>query len=600
MSETHWFDYVTASDREPNSEEDEIKPLPESTECIPTPQGENGSTIWSLFDHVPPVEAMFSPPEEKYPEPGAEAMFSPPEEKYPEPEAEAMFSLKCINLPRSTNRRRFMEQQIKACGLVGNNWSFEEAIDGQELDSPEKGTYTLANGSPWSYAVTLSEQDTVVDLGILACTLSHVKTILAVQSTYCLIVEDDTFLTMSHLQDDGFDMEHIIQEAPPDWGIIQLGCNKHYTEFFHPWVSADRMYGAYAYLIRRECVHKIRTLLLTPNGTVHVNQSLSGEPHIYADFFVYGLVNKSTDFTTYTHTIFSTYNNKTTLDSTLHVQNTDHHKIATNSLIAKQIENRRSISTSVSMTNVLTVVEVSLCIPCHYQHLASLRILLLSLQLQECQPREVVISISSVPTDLDVPRLEELLQPLAPDIPLRIFVSHTIQYAGTNRNICIEHSLYDILIFIDADDLMYASRIRIVYAIMSGRPGLASLLHSYTRPSTQARSVFYAEMTGEAIYDLHLDWVGSTSIIQIPPGTDGKDGFGLKSNGFGIHNGHPVLRRSRLLQSGLRYTDDQRGQDAIFNRMLLQTLGRSDETMLFINTPLTYYNQDYSSTTFIP
>jgi hypothetical protein len=66
----------------------------------------------------------------------------------------------------------------------------------------------------------------------------------------------------------------------------------------------------------------------------------------------------------------------------------------------------------------------------------------------------------------------------------------------------------------------------------------------------------------------------------------------LKSNGFGIHNGHPILRRSRL--RSIRYTNERRGQDAIFNSTILQTLGRAESTMMIVNIPLTYYLQEYS------
>ena len=103
-------------------------------------------------------------------------------------------------------------------------------------------------------------------------------------------------------------------------------------------------------------------------------------------------------------------------------------------------------------------------------------------------------------------------------------------------------------------------------------------------------------MGGEAIFYLHLEWHGSTPTIPVPK-TAGSDGFGLKSAaGFTIHNGHPILRRSRL--QNIQYTDEKRGQDAIFNREILRTLGRSEATMIMLNTPLTYYLQDRSSTTF--
>jgi GR25 family glycosyltransferase involved in LPS biosynthesis len=505
------------------------------------------------------------------------------------------FTMRCINLPRCSDRRLFIEQQVHASGFI-DKWSFEEAIDGRCLTSVEKGCYVLKDGSVFSFEV---RNQSNTDPCVLGCTLSHLKLITDIQSTYCLVIEDDAFLSMVHLHA-AFDIDDVIQNAPCDWGIIQLGCNQRYINTYRHWVSADRMYGTYAYLIKKECADQLKLVIdANADGTVIIDHKLSGETYVNADFYIYGLVNKSTDFQTYTHNVLSTYNNHTTLDSTLHVESTSRHRLATSNLIVDLLQTRSSIVLQLPTTSTTDVVDASLCIPCHYGHLGTLKTLLLSLHIQDAMPREIVIALSSVPMEIDATQLTTLLQPLVPDCNIRLYVSHDVQYAGTNRNICIKESLYDILIFVDADDLMYSNRIRIVYELMMNRPALASLFHSYMRPeSSLERGAVYAEMLGETIYDLHLDWTGSTSCILVPTGTHGLNGFGLKSNSFCIHNGHPVLRRSRMLQYNLQYTADKRGQDAIFNRRLLQTLGRSDDTMMFINTPLTYYLQDLSSIRF--
>jgi GR25 family glycosyltransferase involved in LPS biosynthesis len=518
------------------------------------------------------------------------------------------FSMKCINLPKSDDRRDFIQQQVEASDFVEENWSFEEAIDGQKLSSGG-GRYCLLDGSIWNYKIPTT---IVVDPLVLGCTLSHLKAITSIQSTYCLVIEDDTFLSLSYLQKDGqFDIDRLVQEAPEDWGIIQLGCNQRCTQEFRPWVSADRMYGTYAYLISKACADEIHSLVVHSDGSVHVDPALSGEIYLNADFFLYGLVNVSTNFRAYTHTVFSTYNNDTTMDSTLHPESTNRHRRATADLIQELLENRFSLSltppssfsTSSSTTQtreLLTTefVDASLCIPCHFGHMKSLRILLLSMQLQSVLTREIVVSVSSAPSDMDADRLKLLLQPLVPDCPLRLSVTQAVQYAGMNRNVCIEQANYDILIFIDADDLMHSNRIQVTYDFMAGHPTLACLLHSYTRPNTPAWTGKYTEMMGRAIYDLNMEWVGSTSTIMIPATTQGFDGFGVRNKGFKVHNGHPVLRRSRLVEKNIRYTHDRRGQDAIFNRTLLLVLGRRDDTMAFVNTPLTYYLQDNSSVNF--
>lgn len=510
----------------------------------------------------------------------------------------ASFSMKCINLPQSGDRRQFIERQVDACGFIDSwDWCFEEAIDGNRLPSSVHGTYQLQNGVVWPYRITGSHQ---ASPSVLGCTLSHVKAMSTVTTDYCLIIEDDAFLSLCHLKDD-FSIDRILADAPPDWGILQLGCNQTTSGRYDKWVSTNKMYGTYAYVIKRACASAVCGQLVASDGTVHLQQHLSGEQYFNADFFLYGLVNLSTTFQTYTHTVFSTYNNTTTMDSTLHTESTARHIVTTDCTISELIRNRLCITltprTQLQVRHA-TAVNASLCIPCHFSHLQSLRVLLLSLHLQTCMTKEIVISVSSIPSEMDATMLTKSLQPLVPDTPLRVFASHATQYAGINRNICIQNSLHDILIFIDADDLMYSDRISSVYKIMESRPLLASLFHSYRRPAAPAKSVTYAELLGTTIFDLHLEGIEPDTTIYIPTETHGKDGYGLKCNGFGIHNGHPVLRRSRLMEHAIWYTDAKRGQDAIFNRTILKCLGRSDDTMMLINVPYTHYCPDNSSTSF--
>jgi hypothetical protein len=116
--------------------------------------------------------------------------------------------------------------------------------------------------------------------------------------------------------------------------------------------------------------------------------------------------------------------------------------------------------------------------------------------------------------------------------------------------------------------------------------------------STKSESIKYKTMMGELIYDLHLELIDSKWVIPVPTDTGGADGFGLKDNGFRIHNGHSILRRSKIYNH-VQYPDGGRGEDAIFNRTVIKTFGRTDDTMMMINTPLSYYLQQYSSVNFL-
>ena len=494
-------------------------------------------------------------------------------------------SIKCIHLVQTHARRSFMLNQVSSVPWA-SRFEFVDAVNGHALQSVDSGVIHDTDGHTMAYKVTRTKPPSRPMLHTeLGTTLSHLRAILAVDTTYGLILEDDVWLAMSHLWNNT-DIMHVIRTAPSDWGLIQLGGSTPFTGEFVEWTSRD--YGAYAYLVRKECIDAFRPFIQDGNG-LHVDQHKSQEDFLYADFFIYGLVKHSTKYSVYAYHILSTYNNTTNMDSTIHTTHTIEHQRRTQQRLKDLLVCNLALprlDCSVVYPVHTTPEPVSLCIPCHYRHLDRLRILLLSVYLQEVAPSEIVIALSSVPTTLH----HASLQALVPYVPLKVIQTPDTRYAGENRNICIHHASHDIVSFIDADDMMHPSRLRIVGAIMSQRPQLATLYHSY---ANDAQFRPFQVLNGDVIYDLNTTMDGSTPYIDVPTDTGGRNGYGMFCNGFRIHNGHVTMRNSKV--GGVRYVDKRRGQDAIFNRTILHTLGRHQDTMCFINQSLSYYLSQYSS-----
>ena len=493
--------------------------------------------------------------------------------------------MKCINLACNTSRRPFIVDQMhaSACSIRSSgSFSFEEGLDPSLFPVPFRlhGRYVFSDQATGAYQVSLPPGLLEIDTAVVASTVSHLKAITTSVAAYCLIIEDTTFLSMTNLID-GFDLDTIVGDAPTDWGMLQISCCGHQMPAYTPWTVAHPSGSTCAYIIRKECADLFRTHLVLPDGTLHLNQPLSGHKGILpsTEYFLHGFVNTSTPFRAYILPVVSCYIVPGTHSS---------RRLNMQSDIAAQVSSRYMVTIN-SASVPGSRVDASLCVPCHYGHLACLKVLLLSLHLQERMVDEIVISFSSVPPQIEVMHLCAILQPLVPDCTLHVCVSHCVLHAGTNRNICMEKSRHDILIFMDADDLMHSNRIRIVYEIMINNPNLASLLHSYARPSKHAsrsvEDVVYSEVKGIELYDSVRDWSGSTSTAQT-------------SSAFDIVHGHPVVRRSRLQPYDIVYTDVRRGEDVLFNQTILKALGRSDDTMMVISTPLTIYLQENSSTAF--
>ena len=143
---------------------------------------------------------------------------------------DATIPLYVINLKRRPDR-------LDACvkRLPGESPIVVEAVDGYRLQS----------------------NDTGLTKGELGCFMSHLKAmrlILESHHSYALVLEDDAVLVPGYLDT----LHTLIKSAPPDFGVISLGCNsvpsKDHMLEVAPGLCVFRdfdLYGAHALLYSR-------------------------------------------------------------------------------------------------------------------------------------------------------------------------------------------------------------------------------------------------------------------------------------------------------------------------------------------------------------
>lgn len=120
---------------------------------------------------------------------------------------------------------------------------------------------------------------------------------------------------------------------------------------------------------------------------------------------------------------------------------------------------------------------ISLGIPCIPKHIIHLEELIINIHEQELLPYEIIISLSET-TKEDGVKLENKLNQIS-NINIRIITSNKKQYAGINRNICSKHCNTELISFIDSDDLMCPSRIKILEEVFN-KYNYDVLYHNYT------------------------------------------------------------------------------------------------------------------------
>lgn len=115
---------------------------------------------------------------------------------------------------------------------------------------------------------------------------------------------------------------------------------------------------------------------------------------------------------------------------------------------------------NIKMSNIVTVG-----IPCIPKHIGHLNELIKNINDQELLPNEIIISLSESNNN-EGNNLEKELNDISIS-PVRVITSEGKKYAGENRNICGKFCNTELITFIDSDDLMCPSRIKILYDLYS-------------------------------------------------------------------------------------------------------------------------------------
>ena len=510
-----------------------------------------------------------------------------------------------INMNRSKDRLESVKKQINFYKI--NNIFRVEGIDGTHINNKRKDTYTFSDESILNFSIIGFNNYSKGELG---ATLSHLNTIKVCYERgdeYSLIIEDDIYFGLIPMWDKS--LTELMNDAPKDWGLLQIYAGNIFIKDINEYKVWDNYHGAVAYLVNRKGMKEIVNNIYINNNTMLINKKLTITNYIQADYIIYNIVNNSGYLKSYTtKSLFIPNNNE--LDSTIHplhqivhlqsseqLLNTyrDHfetyttredyaiklikegyHKIGRDvvKLLPKEIKN-----IDISDT------KLSLGIPCYNKHIPYLYELVESINQQSNYPDEIVISLSSVDNELGN-KVFEKLETLT-NIPIVFIHTYNKQHAGQNRNVCIENSSYDIISFIDADDFMHYQRIEIIKKLMTYYPDLLSLMHGYSYNKKIKNRVYKYEL-GKSIWDRNQK-NGHIPILLCENGQR----CGVYSKFYVVH-GHMTIRRK--VYNKVKYSAQELGEDAIFNKTIVKEFGRSDNTMLHINLVLSLYRRNLSST----
>jgi len=194
-----------------------------------------------------------------------------------------------INLDRSPDRKKFMEDQFKKYNVSSH--TRVDAIDSKLLEFKSVSGKNVFI-SPCK--ITCINNYNNMTNSEIACTLSHLKAIFtAYNMNYenVIICEDDANFSLSKLWD--YKLSDLCNKVPNDWEIIHISSSfkKNYKEIFSVY-NSNVDWSASAYIINRKGMKNILDYSLFPNvilGTINNNKIF---PHRgEADFYLYEIVN---------------------------------------------------------------------------------------------------------------------------------------------------------------------------------------------------------------------------------------------------------------------------------------------------------------------
>lgn len=221
------------------------------------------------------------------------------------------FPILYINLDRSSDRRKFMENQFKDFNIT--NYTRIPAVDGKKINykNGDLGDFKFINNYPENSSTILE----------LACTLSHIR---AIKYAYennlgtVLILEDDADLSLMPYWK--YCPSAIEKMAPNNWELIQLQSIEDNNKIDMNYNFTPQAFGAVAYLINRNGQQKIYNLFF--NNILHITKIKN--TYLVSDSFIFDKLN-TYKISTPLITPFNEY-----LESTVHDNHTSWHNEISN------------------------------------------------------------------------------------------------------------------------------------------------------------------------------------------------------------------------------------------------------------------------------
>lgn len=220
--------------------------------------------------------------------------------------------------------------------------------------------------------------------------------------------------------------------------------------------------------------------------------------------------------------------------------------------------------------------KMSVIIPCIPRDIKHLDRLFKSIHDQNYKPYEIILAISEI-NEKEAHNLEIIFKNKY-NIPLKVISTYKKQYAGANRNRGGKVAKGDILIFMDADDIMYPDKLTITnYIFKKYNPKFFG--HGFTTKSFK-NQIPQRLYFGDYLYDVAKRKSFNGEINNV-------------SRGFfppRCHHGHISVAKDVF--DSIKYREEEqfrRGQDVFFIRDIIKRYGRKKETGVVFNISLTHY-----------
>lgn len=231
-------------------------------------------------------------------------------------------------------------------------------------------------------------------------------------------------------------------------------------------------------------------------------------------------------------------------------------------------------------------LQCSVVIPIIPKHFIYLGKLLTELKNESDYVGEILICASSL-NSVNLQKLRELVFRSDLRSKIKILPSLERKTAGQNRNRGWEASVFEIVSFLDADDLYHPRRLQIISRIMREK-GADAVIHDYYRMTTRFR--FRSKISDTAFINANdLLSANQMKFTKLLPNGNlyfGEANILLPKNisqKHKVHHGHLTVRKSL----SFRYTDRELGEDG----ELISEILKNNKNVIYLPLKLSIYDR---------